>query len=296
MPWQQLTVTLGELSPAATEEALLHAGALAITYTDAADQPILEPGPGETPLWTDARLTALFDEAVPFESIALSLLSGLELRTLPDLDVQLLPDREWEREWLDRFQPMAFGERLWVCPKHLEVDADDAVVVQLDPGLAFGTGTHATTALCLQQLDRLAGGLGRVLDFGCGSGVLAIAAIKLGATRATAVDIDTQAITATRNNARDNGVSEIITVGEVALAEQQAPYDVVLANILAAPLVELAPSLCQQLVAGGQVILSGILAAQAATVQAAYAPWIEFRPTARQDGWVMLAGTRKDGI
>ncbi|MEM9171507.1 MAG: 50S ribosomal protein L11 methyltransferase [Pseudomonadota bacterium] len=295
MPWQQLTFSAESLSVEALESALLEAGALAITYTDAADQPILEPAPGETPMWHDARVTALFEESLAYERIALTLLQHLRLPSLPHIDVELLPDRAWEREWLARFKPMQFGQRLWVCPTHRHVDAKDAVVVSLDPGLAFGTGTHATTALCLARLEQSINGVSSMLDYGCGSGILAIAALKLGVPNAVAVDIDPQAITASRNNAELNGVEARVMLGEVALADDTTPYDLVIANILAGPLMTLAASISAHVTPGGRLLLSGILEEQASDVIAAYMPWIEFAPMSRQDGWVLLDGTRKIG-
>lgn len=294
MGWQQLKMPLATLDQARCEQAMLDAGAAAITYTDAADQPILEPAPGEAPLWRDAILTALFDDKISFEHIALTLMTALDCEKLPKLDIELLPEREWERAWLDDFQPMRFGERLWVCPHEMSVDAADAVIVRLDPGLAFGTGTHATTALCLSRLDGLTLAGSRVLDFGCGSGILAIAALKLGAEAVDAVDIDPQAVTATTNNAVENAVAtRLTTMLPDAFSHPAASYDLVLANILAQPLIDNAELLCPVLRHGGRLLLSGILEAQADAVRAAYADWIEFAPIARQDGWVLLDGIRR---
>ncbi|MEL6871125.1 MAG: 50S ribosomal protein L11 methyltransferase [Pseudomonadota bacterium] len=295
MPWQQLTLTLGNLDHEAAETALLGAGAVAITYTDAADQPILEPAPGEVPMWSQARLTALFHEHASFERIALRLMSDLSLSALPPLDIALLADRAWEREWLSAFKPMQFGPRLWVAPQHAHIDAQHAIVLKLDPGLAFGTGTHATTALCLGALDGLPLDDARVLDFGCGSGILGIAALLLGAAHVHAVDIDPQAITATAENAATNDVAHALLAADVAsLTSDTLPFDVLLANILAQPLIDLAPRLASHLRPGGTLILSGILEAQAAEVAAAFTRWIEFAPLSRQDGWVMLNGRRLD--
>ncbi|MEO0576680.1 MAG: 50S ribosomal protein L11 methyltransferase [Pseudomonadota bacterium] len=295
MPWQQLTLTLGALDADAAEASLLSSGAVAITYTDAADQPILEPAPGEVPMWSDAILTALFPESLSFENIALQLLQDLQLDALPDINVALLADREWEREWLSAFKPMQFGRKLWVYPKHIEVDHDDAVIVRLDPGLAFGTGTHATTALCLAQLEIAITKGARVLDFGCGSGILGIAALLLGAAHVTAVDIDPQAMTATKENARANDVSANLTTGDPTTLQQGSPvFDVVVANILAQPLIDLAPQLIGFLMPAGTLLLSGILERQANDVIAAYAAHVEFEPISRHDGWVMLNGRRLD--
>lgn len=293
MAWQQVTFALTDLDPEAVEAALLDAGAAAVTYTDDADQPILEPAPGEAPLWRDARVSALFAEDASIERIGLTLAAALEGAALPALDVALLPDREWEREWLRDYRPMRFGDGLVVAPHEADVDARGATVVRLDPGLAFGTGTHATTALCLAALaDRPPVG-DRVLDFGCGSGILAIAALKLGADAALATDIDPQALAATRENAAANGVADRLDTVAAPMTPAAASFDLVLANILAQPLVGLAPRLSAAIVPGGRILLSGILADQGESVVKAYDPFIEFEPPVMQDGWLMLDGTRK---
>lgn len=277
------------------EEALLRLGACSVTLADAADDPVLEPGPGETPLWSRTRITGLFAGGTDMDILRAALQNDLGLDALPAHRVETLEDRAWEREWLKDFGPMRFGRRLWICPTGDDVDAAGAVVVRLDPGLAFGTGTHPTTALCLEWLDGLDLRGRTVLDYGCGSGVLAIAAMKLGAASATGVDIDPQALVATRRNAADNGV-------EVGVSRPGEPiegrYDVVVANILAGPLVEFADSITSRLAGGGMLALSGVLCEQACDVRAAYDPWIEFdEPVFReQDGqtWSRLTGRRKD--
>lgn len=269
------------------EEILWALGAHAVTLCDAGGEALLEPGPGETPLWQQAEVEALLPDELDAEPV----LRALAEQGIPaepgEAELSDVPERDWERAWMDRFEPMRFGESIWICPWHVEPDPDWPVVVRLDPGLAFGTGTHATTALCLEWLDAhdLAGQ--RVIDFGCGSGVLAIAAALKGASRVLAVDHDPQALDATRDNAERNGVSERI---ETVLPEAggEAAGDVVLANVLAGPLIELAPALAQRVRPGGRLVLSGILAAQAESVEAAYLPRVT--PTARdqRDGWVRL--------
>lgn len=295
MGWQQLRMPLAGLDQEICEQAMLDAGAAAITYTDAADQPILEPAPGEAPMWRDAIITALFDDQIGFDRIALTLINALDVQALPELDISLLPEREWERAWLLDFKPMQFGERLWVCPHEQSVNADNPVVVRLDPGLAFGTGTHATTALCLTRLDSLKLENSKVLDYGCGSGILGIAALLLGADSVHAIDIDPQALTATRQNAKDNGVQDQLKTGlpDALTNASEQRFDVVLANILAQPLIDLASMLSSTLRAGGTLLLSGILAPQADAVTSAYEPWIEFKQTTRHDGWVLLDGTKR---
>lgn len=223
---------LDSIEPNRVEEILARHGAQAVTLTDAGDEPVLEPAPGTTPLWRDTRMTALFAADADFDNLRSDLKQALALETLPENHVETLVDRAWEREWLKDFGPMRFGERLWVSPEDCDVDADHAVIVRLDPGLAFGTGTHATTALCLEWLDSIDIGGNTLLDIGCGSGILSIAALKLGARSVTAVDNDLQALTATRQNALSNGVDDRLeTSTQIDQTEQQADY--IVANILA---------------------------------------------------------------
>ena len=294
--WQQFVMKLGALDADTVEALLLQAGAVSVTLSDAGDDPVLEPPPGATPLWSDVRLTALFDEQSDLTDLADRLARRLGAEQPLPHRIETLEDRAWEREWLRDFGPMQFGRRLWVCPTLHEVSDAGAVVVQLDPGLAFGTGTHATTALCLEWLDsqQLTGKT--VLDYGCGSGVLAIAALKLGCKQAVAMDIDPQAVAATQQNAEANGVAECLQV--VAAAQQiSQSFDVVVANILAEPLVQFADSITSSLVDGGMLALSGVLCEQVAAVQQAYAATVEFEEPAHrtQDGqtWSRLTGKRR---
>ena len=288
---------LETLNPDSVEEVLARHGALSITLSDAGDKPVLEPAPGETPLWRDTRITALFDANADFARLQDDLLQEFGLDELPAHEVSDLADRAWEREWLNDFGPMRFGERLWICPSGATVDAADAVVVSLDPGLAFGTGTHATTALCLEWLDGLSLTGKSVLDYGCGSGVLAIAALLLGSGPATAMDIDPQAVTATLTNSDNNGVLQDLTVlGPEDRLEGR--FDVVVANILAGPIIELAETIAGHVNDGCLLGLSGILSEQVNDVVAAYTPWIEFdEPEFREQGgqtWARLTGRRID--
>jgi ribosomal protein L11 methyltransferase len=294
MDWLQFVMDLGALDPDDAESALLQAGAVSVTLSDAGDDPVLEPGPGETPLWARTQITGLFPGDAEPHSIRKSLQTLLHLATLPAHRIERLADREWEREWLKDFGPMRFGERLWVCPHGLEVEAEDAVVVRLDPGLAFGTGTHPTTAMCLEWLDSIDLAGRSILDYGCGSGVLAIAALKLGAATATGMDIDPQATIATRENAAENGVSVTVYGSD---DEIEGQFDVVVANILAGPLVQFADSITSRLAVRGMLALSGVLCEQASEVMAAFDPWIVFdEPVFRkQDGqtWSRLTGSRR---
>lgn len=286
-----LTVTLDGIDPEAAEAAVFEAGAVSVTLTDAADDAILEPAPGEVRLWPRTVLQALFppEAAGPGAIIALASALGVPAE---DIQAGHVADRAWEREWLKDFHAMRFGRRLWIVPHHETPPEDpEAVVVRLDPGLAFGTGTHPSTALCLTWLDsRLSAGA-RVIDYGCGSGVLAVAAARLGASGVHAFDIDPQALVATRDNAAANAVEARVRVHEDA-ATLPAEVDVVVANILAGTLVELAPRLCALLASGGQLILAGILKQQVHEVRAGFAPWMELSVFAGRDGWSALAGRK----
>jgi ribosomal protein L11 methyltransferase len=291
MEWRQFVMNLGALPVDAVEKIFARHGAQAVTLTDAGDNPVLEPGPGETPLWNDSRITGLFSPSADFDGLRRDLLGSFALTRLPEHRVEILEDRAWEREWLKDFHPMRFGNRLWVCPGEFEVNVAEAIVVQLDPGLAFGTGTHPTTALCLEWLDDLDLGNKQVLDFGCGSGILSVAALLLGADAVTAVDIDPQAITATGQNAERNGVAgRVRTTGDAG--DLDAAYDVAIANILKAPLIEHARTICERLVTGGDLGLSGILEHQVAAVQGAYREWIDFDATAIRSPWARLTGRK----
>lgn len=289
---------LETLNPDAVEEILLRHGACSITLTDAGDRPVLEPAPGETPLWPQMRITGLYAADADFDALRADLLHSCGLPTLPPHRVTDLADRDWAREWLKDFGPMQFGTRLWICPGDARVADDDAVVVRLDPGLAFGTGTHPTTALCLEWLDGLDLDGKHVLDYGCGSGVLAIAALLLGSAQAVAMDIDPQALLATRANATRNDVAARMHIVGSA-ADVHGEFDVVLANILAGPLIQLAESIAGHLSCGCMLALSGILSEQIDEVLGAYRPWIEFdEPVCRQQGgqtWARLTGRRIEG-
>ena len=290
MAWRQLEMKLGNLDPQAVEDTLLRLGAQSITLTDAGDNPVLEPAPGETPLWNETRISALFDAGTDLDALLRKLASDLGVASLPDHAIQDLEDRAWEREWLKDFVPMKFGRRLWITPAQMTVAQSDAVIVELDPGLAFGTGTHPTTALCLSWLDRAEIAGKTVLDFGCGSGILAIAAAVLGAGRVHAVDIDLQAITATRQNAAQNGVGDLISTS--THLDDTTAFDVVIGNILAGTLVDSAAVLSECLASGGTLVLSGILSAQVDEVAAAYRDSVTFSTPEFLEEWALLAGTR----
>jgi ribosomal protein L11 methyltransferase len=251
---------------------------------------MLEPGPGETPLWQATRVTGLFAGDTDPDALRSAIDQALSTDSSRSLTLERLEDRDWERAWLDRFQPMRFGRRLWICPSGHRVDANDAVVIDLDPGMAFGTGTHPTTALCLAWLDGVELAGKTVIDFGCGSGVLAIAALKLGARHAIAVDHDPQAVMATRDNAIRNGVADRLEV--LHSDDLESPQaDLVLANILANILIALAPRIGALVAPGGRLVLSGILADQADTVAQAYAGAIDFAEPQYREEWALLEGS-----
>lgn len=290
MPQLALTLNLDGLDAERVEEACFEFGALAVSYTDQRDDPILEPAPGEFRLWPHSRLQALFS----FDCSPQDIVAGLShvLRVEPArIAVETLADRVWEREWLRDFHPMCFGRRLWVAPHHAHVHTEDAVIVRLDPGLAFGTGTHATTAMCLGWLDENAQTDDLAIDYGCGSGVLAVAAVKLGARAAHAFDIDPQALTATHDNATANGVEAQVHVVD-ADAKLPTGADILLSNILCGPLCELAPRFAALTRTGGKIVVAGLLDSQADEVTRAHAPWFDIAPFASRDGWTALAGTR----
>ena len=290
MPHVELRLELGPEDPERVEAACFAAGALAVTLSDAGDSPVLEPAPGTTPLWQQVALAALFPYGVDRGAVERSLADALApARLAPDWSE--VEDRAWEREWLKDFRPRRHGQRLWVCPHGQRPDDPDAIIVWLDPGLAFGTGTHATTALCLEWLDASAVAGRRVLDVGTGSGILAIAALALGARSARAVDIDTQALIAARDNAERNGVAARLAVQDATL-DWGAGHELILANILAEPLVALAPRVAASASPGAALILSGILLEQSDLVAAAYRPWFDMRPGGARDGWAALVGHR----
>ncbi|NNK98594.1 MAG: 50S ribosomal protein L11 methyltransferase [Xanthomonadales bacterium] len=293
MSWLELSVRVARQNAPLVESLLQNEPVLALTLTDDADDPVLEPGVGETPLWPSVCVTALFSGDTAVEPLAqlLSLVPGVDRPQ--HVTFRKFADQQWERTWLDRFQPMQFGAGLWIVPGESDAPASATHVLRLDPGLAFGTGTHPTTRLCLEWIDKHDFTGQRVIDYGCGSGVLGIAAAIKGAASVVCVDNDPQALTATNDNAERNSAQDVISSmrpGE--FSTQRA--DVVLANILAAPLVELAPRLAAAVGAGGALVLSGILEEQAEEVRAAYLadfPGMEKRVL---DGWVLLTGTKPE--
>ncbi|MDX7844379.1 50S ribosomal protein L11 methyltransferase [Aeromonas caviae] len=290
MPWIQIRINATAKTADKVSNMLLGRGAQAVTFMDAKDVPVYEPMPGETPLWGETEVMGLFDaETDPAPTIAFfQQIFGEDV----GYKVELLEDKDWVREWMDHFHPMQFGERLWICPSWRDVPNPDAVNVMLDPGLAFGTGTHPTTALCLQWLDGLDLAGKTVVDFGCGSGILGIAALKLGAARVIGIDIDPQAIQASRDNAERNGVADQIELYLPADQPQDVEADVVVANILAGPLRELAPLIAGHGKPGSLMALSGVLESQAPELETIYGQWFEMDPTAVKEEWCRLSGRK----
>ncbi|MFW9604965.1 MAG: 50S ribosomal protein L11 methyltransferase [Pseudomonas sp.] len=291
MPWLQVRLAITPDQAAELEDQLLELGAVSVTFMDAEDQPIFEPDLGTTPLWQHTHVLALFEDGTDGNAVLahLQLIRG----ELPEHHVERIEDQDWERSWMDNFKPLNFGQRLWIVPSWHEAPEPNAVNLLLDPGLAFGTGTHPTTALCLEWLDGQPLDGCSVLDFGCGSGILGIAALLLGAAQAFGTDIDIQALDASRANAARNHLDPARFPVYLPEDLPPTPVDVVVANILAGPLVRLAPQLTQLVKTGGRLALSGILAEQAEDVRAAYADAFDLDPTAEKEGWVRISGVRR---
>jgi ribosomal protein L11 methyltransferase len=287
----KLKLTVAGDQVASVEDLFLELGALSTSLQDAGDHALLEPLPGETPVWPEAVVGALFEDKVEAACVMLSLCTRLAVspEAITREDVE---DRDWVRAWMDDFRPMRFGERLWICPTGFEPPDPDAVNLLLDPGLAFGTGTHPTTALCLEWLDAHPAVDATVIDYGCGSGVLAIAALKLGARHAVGVDLDPQALVATRDNARRNRIPDAQLPVYLPENLDAAPADLVMANILSGPLVDLAPTLTGLVRPGGRLVLSGLLAQQAGDVAASYARGFTMKEPLFREEWVLLEGER----
>ncbi|KQN60744.1 ribosomal protein L11 methyltransferase [Serratia sp. Leaf51] len=293
MPWIQLKINTTGNDAETLSDALIESGAVSVTFLDTHDNPVFEPLPGETLLWGDTDAIGLYDAETNMEDVVAMLENEPLLGKGFVHKIEQLEDKDWEREWMDNFHPMRFGERLWICPSWRDVPDPTAVNVMLDPGLAFGTGTHPTTAMCLQWLDSLDLTDKTVIDFGCGSGILAIAALKLGAKHVVGIDIDPQAILASRDNAERNGVSERLSLYLPKDQPENLSADVVVANILAGPLRELAPLISVLPVAGGHLGLSGILASQAQSVADAYKDLFELDPVAEKEEWCRITGVKK---
>jgi ribosomal protein L11 methyltransferase len=295
MAWVEYHITTTAQHAELIGERMTECGAVALTMKDAGNQPIYEPALDTTPpLWPDTTLVGLFDAEENFSAVNSLLQEEKSAGHLKDFTMQLLPDEDWERRCLDTFQPILFGKRLWVVPSWHTPPDPDAVNIILDPGLAFGTGTHATTALCLEWLDENIRAHETVLDYGCGSGILAVAALKLGAAHAYAVDHDPKALSATLENAERNQLdTSILTTTSDIDFKLPEPVDILVANILAGPLIELAPRLAKSVKVGGKIILSGILYEQAEQVAKIYQASFDMQPTVFKGEWVRLSGIRR---
>lgn len=297
MPWIQLQIPTDPENADRLEDLLIELGAEAVSMEDAADQPLYEPDPGTTPLWSKTTVTGLFQADQDADQLCLDVRNSWHQQTglaLTEVNAGSVEDKDWVRAWMDDFHPLQFGKRLWIVPSWHEAPDPDAANLMLDPGLAFGTGTHPTTALCLEWLDGQDLKGKQVVDYGCGSGILGLASLLLGAKHVIGVDTDPQALQASRDNAERNGVND--SKLDVYLPENEpgTKTDIMLANILAQPLIGLAPHLAALTHTGGKLILSGILAHQAQDVAAAYEPWFTMDVPKQREEWIRLTGRRND--
>ncbi|QDJ12349.1 50S ribosomal protein L11 methyltransferase [Mergibacter septicus] len=288
MAWVQLRLNSTDKEAETISDFLTEIGAVSVTFMDSQDTPIFEPLPGETRLWGNTDVVALFDAETDMALILAALKqSGLVAAEFA-YKIEQIEDKDWEREWMDNFHPMQFGKKLWICPSWRPVPDPNAVNVMLDPGLAFGTGTHPTTALCLEWLDSLDLKGKTIIDFGCGSGILAIAALKLGAKQAIGIDIDPQALQASYANAQRNGVEDRLHLYLPTEQPDNLKAEVVIANILAGPLKELSPVISQLVLPQGDLGLSGVLNTQAQAVIAAYPTSFAFDPVVEREEWCRI--------
>jgi len=297
MPWLQIKIETSPDDSEAYEDLLLSAGCAAVTFEDSEDQPIFEPDLGTTPLWKNTTITGLFSADLKLdETLRYIKLGHTQLfPDIPELNIkaEILEDKDWEREWMQNYHPMQFGSRLWVCPSWRDVPDPAAVNLMLDPGLAFGTGTHPTTALCLEWLDKQKLSHQFLIDYGCGSGILGIAGLLLGAEKACGVDIDLQALQATKENLKRNNLPDDAL--HVFLPENapNEPADVLIANILSGPLIDLAATLAALVKPNGKICLSGLLAEQEEPIRNAYSEWFDLDEISEQEGWIRVTGVKR---
>ncbi len=296
MNWIQITATVPAEQSDALEEALMAAGASAVTMEDAQDQPILEPELGTTPLWQLTTSTGLFEANIDLaeaKSLIGRVFNAITAQDPPTLVSEILENEDWTRKWIENFKPIRFGNRLWVCPSWTDIPDPDAVNIMLDPGLAFGTGTHPTTSLCLSWLDSAEIQGKSLVDFGCGSGILGIAALLLGARHVCAIDNDPQAVQATLDNARRNHINKQALDVYLPKDAPSTQADIVVANILAQPLHELKSTIAQLVGSGGQLVMSGILEAQWQSLSDHYQDKFIMSAPEIEDGWVRLHGVKR---
>ena len=296
MNWIQLRLTIEKPFVVDLEELLFEHQALSVTSQDAEDQPILEPGVGETPLWDKVLIVALYDGNINTKQTQLVLEKQALWKKVHSVRWEVLEDKEWIRAWMEDYHPMQFGKRLWICPSWDKAPDPDAINIFLDPGLAFGTGTHPTTALCLEWLEQHVTAEEKIIDYGCGSGVLSVAALKLGAASVLGIDYDPQAVIASRDNAERNGINDSQLTVVLPKDANLFQADGIIANILAETLTDLAETLAAQVKIDGWLTMSGILEHQAESLIALYSQWFNMNEPVIMGEWVLLSGIKKSGI
>lgn len=293
MPWQQVQVRVSEAGATHVEDLLSELGAVSVTLQDGEDQPVFQIDPGTTPIWRTTEVTGLFEYDTDMEAVATALREHGRIDADEPIMVAQVDDEDWERVCMQDFKPMQFGRRVWICPSWEQPPEPGAVNIMLDPGLAFGTGTHPTTALCLEWLDAQQLQDTLVIDYGCGSGILAIAAVLLGARQAIAIDNDPQAILASESNRALNGISPSRMTVHLPGVQDHPQADILLANILSGPLEQLTPVIAALVKPGGRLILSGVLSLQTQSLMDSYHPFFEMLPPVMRDEWVRVEGIRR---
>lgn len=291
--WQQLKIQLHSEDASYFEQILFDSDAISISYLDAEDQPVFQEKPGSTPLWDNTFLLCLFNTKTDLGSLLNKLRCNTKVLNNQSLNIELIEDQDWERSWMKDFEPIQFGEKLWICPSWLSPPEPNAVNIKLDPGLAFGTGNHATTSLCLRWLDQADVRGSEVIDYGCGSGVLSIASALLGAVKVHSVDNDPQAISATIDNSRRNKVPGDVLTTYLPEAVPPVHADILIANILERPLIDLSEKFAELVKKGGYITLSGLLEEQIPSLLSCYDRWFDMEAPQVEQGWVLLCGTRK---
>ena len=291
--WQQLKIQLHSEDTSYFEQILFDSDAISISYLDAEDQPVFQEEPGSTPLWDNTFLLCLFNTKTDLGSLLNKLRCNTKVLNNKSLNIELIEDQDWERSWMKDFEPIQFGEKLWICPSWLSPPEPNAVNIKLDPGLAFGTGNHATTSLCLRWLDQADVRGSEVIDYGCGSGVLSIASALLGAVKVHSVDNDPQAISATIDNSRRNKVPGDVLTTYLPEAVPPVHADILIANILERPLIDLSEKFAELVKKGGYITLSGLLEEQIPSLLSCYDRWFDMEAPQVEQGWGLLCGTRK---
>ncbi len=291
--WQQLKIQLHSEDTSYFEQILFDSDAISISYLDAEDQPVFQEEPGSTPLWDNTFLLCLFNTKTDLGSLLNKLRCNTKVLNNKSLNIELIEDQDWERSWMKDFEPIQFGEKLWICPSWLSPPEPNAVNIKLDPGLAFGTGNHATTSLCLRWLDQADVRGSEVIDYGCGSGVLSIASALLGAVKVHSVDNDPQAISATIDNSRRNKVPGDVLTTYLPEAVPPVHADILIANILERPLIDLSEKFAELVKKGGYITLSGLLEEQIPSLLSCYDRWFDMGAPQVEQGWALLCGTRK---